>query len=307
MPSHICHRRLTAGLLLIAMGVSTPIEARDAAHDHGGAHTAAQAAAQDHGSGHPAGEAAAAHVHTRSPQFDDATALKISQAAIGRIPADYAFTDSQGRPVRLSDYRGKPLAVSMIYTSCYHVCPVITQHLHKVIAMAQKALGSDSFEVVTIGFDSPVDTPAAMRSFADRQGVALPEWRFLSADAATIEKLSQELGFIYFTSPRGFDHLSQVTLIDPQGKIYRQVYGDRFDMPLLIEPLKELVSGVQSHYPGFAGLANRIRLFCTVYDPASQTYRTDYSLFFGMFIGFMILAVAVWFVVRETRRRERPV
>lgn len=267
--------------------------------------------AQEHAAGHAAAQAThgvdmpAAHVHTPAADFDNAAALKISQAVIGHALGDYQFTDSQGQTVKLSDYRGKPLVVSLVYTSCYHVCPAITRHLHKMINVAQQALGADSFAVITIGFDVPHDTPQAMRDFARRQDVDLPQWRFLSTDAASIERLTKDLGFIYFASPKGFDHLTQVTLIDPQGKVYRQVYGDNFDTPLLVEPLKELVSGVQSQHPGLAGISNRIRLFCTVYDPATQSYRTDYSLFVGMAVGALILTLVMVFLVREVRRKSR--
>jgi protein SCO1/2 len=260
--------------------------------------------AAEHASDHSA-TAPAAHQHAPSPDFDNAAALKISQAVIGQAVGDYQFTDSAGQTVKLSDYRGKPLVVSLIYTSCYHVCPTITRHLHKMVNIGQQALGPDSFAVITIGFDTPNDTPQAMLGFARQQSVDLPQWRFLSADAATIEGLIKDLGFIYYVSPKGFDHLAQATVIDPQGKVYRQVYGDNFDAPSLVEPLKELVTGVVTQHGGFAGLGDRIRLFCTVYDPASQSYRADYSLFVGMAIGGFILIFTVVFLVREVRRKSR--
>src|SRR3972149_1901609 len=49
--------------------------------------------------------------------FDEAEALRISQAAIGNQLGDYTFLDRSGRTVRLSDYRGKPLVISMIFTN----------------------------------------------------------------------------------------------------------------------------------------------------------------------------------------------
>ena len=262
--------------------------------------------AAEHVGDHSTGAApAAAHQHPPSADFDNNAALRISQAVIGHAVGDYHFTDAEGKTVKLSDYRGKPLVVSLVYTSCYHVCPTITRHLHKMVNVAQEALGPDSFAVVTIGFDTLNDTPQAMQGFARQQGVNLSQWRFLSTDAATMEGLIKDLGFIYYASPKGFDHLAQATVIDSQGKVYRQVYGDNFDTPLLVEPLKELVTGVASQHGGFAGLGSRIRLFCTVYDPATHSYRTDYSLFVGIAIGGFILTFTAVFLVREVRRKSR--
>ncbi len=37
--------------------------------------------------------------------------------------------------------------------------------------------------------------------------------------------------------------MTQVTIVDADGVIYRQVYGENFDLPMLVQPLKELLSG----------------------------------------------------------------
>ena len=54
-----------------------------------------------------------------------------------------------------------------------------------------------------------------------------------------------------------------------------------------------------------AGLGDRIKLFCTVYDPRSGRYYFDYSLFVTIVIGVLCLAGALWFLVRETRKSFR--
>ncbi len=245
---------------------------------------------------------AAEHDAAAPRQFDNASALKYSQAAIGRTIGDYVLTDRESREVRLSRYHGRPLVVSLIYTSCYHICPTTTRHLASVVKKARDALGRDSFNVVTIGFDVENDTPRAMKYFAGKQGVDLPGWQFLSGDAVTIKRLAADLGFVFFRSPKGFDHLIQATVIDSDGKIYRQVYGMNFDTPLLVEPLKELVFGRPSGASLLDTIGNRIRLFCTVYDPASDSYRFDYSIFVGMFIGATTLGFIAFMLVREWRR-----
>ena len=68
------------------------------------------------------------------------------------------------------------------------------------------------------------------------------------------------------------------------------------------EPLKELVFGEQPDEGMFTGLWSKVKLFCTTYDPANDRYRLDYSLFIGMFIGFLIIALGVFYLVRELRR-----
>jgi len=239
-------------------------------------------------------------------QYDADEALAISQSAIGNTLADLEFTDSSGRLVHLADFRGKPVLISMIFTSCYHVCPALTRHLATAVEAAQDVLGQGSFQVLTVGFDTARDTPDAMRVFAAEQSVSEPNWAFLSADSKTLRALVESVGFVYYPSPRGFDHINQVTVADRDGVVYRQVYGASFDLPWLVEPLKELIFNRPAATQHFvSGLADRVRLFCTVYDPATGRYRFDYSLFVQIAIGALaILAVAGWLVV-EARRRAR--
>lgn len=241
--------------------------------------------------------------------FDAEAAIRYSQAAVGRRIGDYRFLDRRGKPASLAELRDKPLVINLVYTACTHTCPLIVQTLQRAVEVAQDALGADSFSVVTIGFDSDNDTPARMRAYALGQGVKLPNWRFLSAERATIDKLSADLGFIYFPSPRGFDHLAQTTVIDPEGRVYRHVYGADFDAPALVEPLKDLMYGRQAGFAGLEGLVERVRLFCTYYDPSSERYKFDYSIFISMavgllsMLGFATILVNAWRRSRRDRRR----
>jgi len=238
--------------------------------------------------------------------LDEAEALRIGQAAIGRQLADHALVDTAGKPVRVADFRGRPLVVSLVYTSCSSVCPTIVQTLDAAVSVAQKAVGADSFAVVTIGFDVRHDTPSRMRAFARAQGIDRPGWRFLSGDARTVDALVEEVGFTVYPSPQGFDHLALTSVVDHDGVIYRQIYGGGFEAPVLVEPLKDLVLGRRSDWTSIEGLVNRVRLFCTLYDPRTGGYRFDYSPFVGMAIGFLALAGVAGFAIREWRRAGRP-
>jgi protein SCO1/2 len=237
-------------------------------------------------------------------QFDRKDALAISQAAIGKQLGNYAFYTSQGEPRQLNAYHGKPLVISMIYTSCYHICPTTTQHLADVVRKARSALGDDSFQVVTVGFDTANDTADAMRIFARQQDVAIAGWEFLAGDADAVNGLARDLGFQFYPSPSGFDHLIQSSIVDKDGTVVRQVYGIRFETPHLIEPLKSLVFDEDLQQSFFDQLSTRIKLFCTVYDPASDSYMFDYSIFVGLTIGLVLGAFFIYLVAREWRHSK---
>lgn len=237
--------------------------------------------------------------------FDSKAALATSQAALGNTLSNYEFVDTNGQRVRLSDYRGKPLIISLIYTSCYYICPTTTQHLAEVVRKANDALDANRFHILSIGFDTQNDTPEAMRAFATQQSVDIDSWKFVSADQATINRLVEELGFQYIPSPHGFDHLIQASIIDPDGQLYRQVYGMNFETPHLIGPLKELVFGEPLSSSLLSQITTKIRFFCTVYDPASDRYRYDYSVVMGFVIGLLCIGTFGTVLTREWLRTLR--
>ena len=238
---------------------------------------------------------------TAAVEYDRDDALATSQGAIGRTIANHMLRDVEGQAFDVASLHGKPLVVSMIYTSCHHVCPMITRNLAKSIEIAREALGEDSFSVITVGFDWAVDTPDRMRLYASERRIDVANWHFLAGDEASITALSEDVGFLYFPSAKGFDHLTQTTVIDADGVVYRQIYGVELDPPSFVEPLKELVFDT----PRQAGLLEHwldtFRLFCTVYDPNAGRYKFDYSIATTIFVGVLCLFAIGTFIIREWR------
>jgi len=237
--------------------------------------------------------------------FDEKQALKASQDAIGNRLGDYTFKDRSGRTVRLSDYLGKPLVVSMIYTHCPIICATTTRSL-SALKLSQDALGADSFGVLTVGFDTENDIPETMGDFAKHMDVNLPNWEFVSSDPDTINKLSKDLGFTFMPSADGgFNHITQTTFIDGEGRVYLHVYGDEFENKTLLQPLKDLIYNIKTAKPGIAGLTNKVKLFCTVYDVKTGKYKLDYSYFYGTGLGVLATLLITWLIVLEYRRSPK--
>jgi len=232
--------------------------------------------------------------------------VAVSEAAIGNQLPSMTFTDSEGRKVTLDDLRGKPLLVSLVYTGCADVCPALIQNLRPAIEVAQSALGPDSFTTITVGFDTRHDTPERMRSYARTHGVDLPNWLFLSSTQATVEKLADATGFTIMPSAAGFDHMAQVSVIDADGKIYQQIMGGVFAPPTVVEPLKDLMFDTRKPFVSVAGIVERIKLFCTVYNPNTGRYYFNYSLIIGIFIGLACLLSVTFWLFKEFRMSGGP-
>ncbi|MBT4891022.1 MAG: SCO family protein [Rhodospirillales bacterium] len=247
--------------------------------------------------------------HGEKPlDFDERKSLALSEASVGREIGRYSFVDSNNKVIQLDSFLGKPLIISLIYTSCKDVCPMVSDSISDAVDSANDVFGEDSYNVITIGFDDRNDTPTRMNDYKSSHGLTNENWTFLSADHATIDRFAENSGFLFYNSPKGFDHMTRTTLVDSAGLIYRHVYGETFDPPLLMEPLKDLLFGRKGNATSIDGIVNQIRLFCTIYDPNSGRYRFDMSIFIAGSAGLMSMGLTGFLLVRMLiayRRQSR--
>jgi protein SCO1/2 len=241
-----------------------------------------------------------------APTLQQDEAWRASQAAIGRQLGEHALLDREGRPVRLSSLQGKPLIVSFVYTGCFQVCPTTTRSLREALQPLVEAFGEDNFNVVSIGFNQPADSPAAMRAFSAQHGLKAPNWDFLSPPPVAVDALLRDFGFSYVATPSGFDHIVGVTVVDASGRIHAQVYGERPRADELGEPLRQLLrGGPMPQRSGLAEVAERVRIICTVYDPETGRYRFAWGLVLEIAGGVTFALTMLVFFGLEWRDRRR--
>jgi protein SCO1/2 len=95
-------------------------------------------------------------------------------------------------------------------------------------------------------------------------------------------------------------------VVDGQGRIYRQIYGESYSGDKLGEPLKQLITGapVPDNF-NLATILDRVRILCTVYDPVTGEYRVNNGLFLEI-AGFMTFLISlIWFFLLEWRTRRK--
>ncbi|MEK6539579.1 MAG: SCO family protein [Deltaproteobacteria bacterium] len=217
-----------------------------------------------------------------SPQetLDKQDALMAANKAIGGDIGNHTLIDQDGNSFNIKEFIGKPFIISLIYTSCGHICPTITMNLGNAVKEAGKDFGN-KFNVITIGFDIENDTPQRMKEYGRNFTDDFKNWRFATADKDTIEKLARGLGFYYKKTQGGFDHLNVVTVIDAKGKIYRHIYGIDFKPKEILGPVYQAARGDSDYKKPPAleatSIIERIKLFCYKYDESTGTYKPDYS------------------------------
>jgi protein SCO1/2 len=145
--------------------------------------------------------------------------------AVGDPVPDFALTDQMGSTVRLSQFRGEPVAVTFIYTRCPipTACPLTVARFAK-IEQALSAPKSGMLLAVTV--DPTNDTPAVLRDYASRIGADPGRWRFLTGDPKAIAKVAESFGVLYYPDRGQIVHSQAVGVVDEKGRLAANFYGE---------------------------------------------------------------------------------
>lgn len=171
-----------------------------------------------------------------------------SARAAQPLPGDSVYqlpvqlTGQDGQQQMLAARRGRPQLVTMFYTSCKMVCPLIIDSLRLTRNALDPAIRSQ-IDLLAVSFDPAKDDVAALRSYADKRKLDPRFWTLARAEPAQVRQLSGVLGLQYRQLPDGeFNHSSELILLDAEGRIAARtnVIG-RLD-PAFVKAIGETVS-----------------------------------------------------------------
>jgi protein SCO1 len=78
-------------------------------------------------------------------------------------PIDFALRNSADKLVRFSQFRGKAVLLTFIYTHCPDVCPLIVANLHN--ALLKLGPQANMVQVLAVSVDPKRDTPKTVKAF----------------------------------------------------------------------------------------------------------------------------------------------
>ncbi|MEO8153654.1 MAG: SCO family protein [Rhizobacter sp.] len=129
------------------------------------------------------------------------------------------FTDQDGRDFSLAEHRGKPVLVSMFYTSCQFVCPMLIDAIRSNEAELS-APDRAQLSVVLVSFDPVHDSVTVLKRTAGERHLDAAHWSLARTDTKSVRKLAALLGVQYRQLPNGdFNHSTVIALIDREGRI----------------------------------------------------------------------------------------
>jgi protein SCO1 len=163
----------------------------------------------------------------------------------GTALPDFALVNQDGKTVRLTDYRGRALALTFIYTRCPlpDFCPLMMQNFVAVEAAlaADPALHART-RLLAVSFDTSHDTPEVLKRFGKSLAGEGPQpfahWQFASGTEAEIRKLGNALGLEYDPDTGMWVHNLRTAVIAPDGKLVRVINGNDWKPADLVADLR---------------------------------------------------------------------
>jgi protein SCO1/2 len=150
------------------------------------------------------------------------------------LPND-VYVKQDGKKTRFSDYRGKAVALTFIYSRCPlpDYCILMSNNFRKL----QKILASESalsgkWHLITISIDPKFDTPHVLRDYGKSYNADFATWDFLTdpdTSGRTIMKLADGLGLTYEDDEGGLiAHNLRTVVLDGEGTITKVFHGNEW-------------------------------------------------------------------------------
>ena len=166
-----------------------------------------------------------------------------------RVP-DVVLVNQDGRKIRLSDFAGKAVLVTFIYTRC--PIPDFCPRLSAAFAQIQNQLKKNPEDykkthLVTISFDPKYDTRWALRKYGlgylDGDESGFVHWDFASTNQGDLHRLAEAFGLEYGNEDSGIiTHSMIVVLISPDGTV-EKYWSTEWTWNELLENLRQAVHG----------------------------------------------------------------
>jgi len=161
---------------------------------------------------------------------------------LGGVPApNFRLTDQSGQPVSLSQFKGKPVVLTFLYTHCPDQCPLTAEKLHAV--MLNLGSAAHSVAVLAVSTDPKGDTRAAVLNFSQAHRME-NYWHFLMGTESQLSPVWSSYSVFAAPTPTSTGgsvaHTTAVYVIDKQGH-ERIFFGDDFTSGQLTKDLQILL------------------------------------------------------------------
>jgi protein SCO1 len=228
------------------------------------------------------------------------------------VPADLVFYDEKGDKVKLGNFLGKPVVLTLVYFSCEHICPLMLGGLSQALPRLAVVAGKD-YRVITVSFDE-ADTPkiaqAAKKNYINAIGKSFPEdgWKFLTGKQESIHRLTEAVGFNYRKDIHGFSHPVVLVFLAPGGKISRYYYVTQFQYgaayPISFSSFDLNMALTEASQGKAVTGIRKALLYCFSHEPPGHSKFFNFMAVVGLITLIAMVSFFIYLQVTSKRYRK---
>jgi len=170
--------------------------------------------------------------HDALPVEDAAPPLREGQP--GDLLPDVTLINQDGEEVSLSDFRGRALAITFIFTRCPlpDFCPRMSGNfaeLERLLSAAPEL--HEETRLLSISFDTAFDTPSVLKEYGHRylpkaEASGFGHWQFASGSAEQVRQLAHAVGLDFVADGEQFVHNLRTAIVDREGRLAMVLRGN---------------------------------------------------------------------------------
>jgi protein SCO1/2 len=149
-----------------------------------------------------------------------ATHRKLSH---GDLVPDFELIDQQSRRVRLSDFRGRVVAIDFIYTRC--PLPDVCPRLSAAFAYVARRFQQQDLTLLSVTVDPGYDTPSVLSDYARRWHADPERWRFLTGTLSAVSQAAGNFGLVFWPEENMIAHTVVTAVVGRQGRLAALIEG----------------------------------------------------------------------------------
>lgn len=180
---------------------------------------------------------------------NSAVPLNKNFVQIGQEVPDFKLTDQGAKQISMSDFQGRALAITFIYSRCPlpNACILMSRHFSDLANQLQNdAELKDKIRLLTISFDPETDSPETLKKYGigylgKDSNPDFSIWQLATGTPAEVRQVADFFGLQYSVDEKDktqFNHTLVTLIIAPDGKVRKIFTGNEWTKDDLLKELQ---------------------------------------------------------------------
>jgi protein SCO1 len=183
-------------------------------------------------------------------QSDISNAQNSIEPKPGDEVPDFTLVNQDGKRIKLSQYRGRAVVLTFIYTRCPlpDYCPLMTENFSEIEKMLEGVPEMYAkTHLLSISVDPENDTPKVLRAYAASHSPDYKHWDFLTGPKDDVRRVATYFGMQYWRDGDQVVHSLRTAIVGIDGKVVKLYRGNEWKPEEIVTELRELDSSADEY------------------------------------------------------------